>query len=120
MRTRTSRWPRRSARGLRGIEQKLALGAIRSAAMPTRGRTPRQRGRAARHACGKRPSACGHRAAGGGELFGDDFVEHFVATREWEERQFRRAVTDWELARYWSHLSKHGKPLTETASTFPA
>jgi glutamine synthetase len=33
-------------------------------------------------------------------LFGDAFVEHFVATREWEERQFRRHVTDWELARY--------------------
>ncbi|MBV6303877.1 glutamine synthetase family protein [Candidimonas humi] len=33
-------------------------------------------------------------------LFGNDFVEHFAATREWEERQFRRHVTDWELARY--------------------
>ena len=33
-------------------------------------------------------------------LFGDAFVEHFAATREWEERQFRRAITDWELARY--------------------
>ena len=33
-------------------------------------------------------------------LFGDDFVEHFAATREWEEREFRRHVTDWELARY--------------------
>ncbi|OAE56464.1 glutamine synthetase [Achromobacter insolitus] len=33
-------------------------------------------------------------------LFGDAFVEHFAATREWEERQFRRHVTDWELARY--------------------
>jgi len=33
-------------------------------------------------------------------LFGEAFVEHFVATREWEERQFRRHVTDWELARY--------------------
>ncbi|TAL84987.1 MAG: glutamine synthetase [Candidimonas sp.] len=33
-------------------------------------------------------------------LFGDPFVEHFAATREWEERQFRRHVTDWELARY--------------------
>ena len=32
--------------------------------------------------------------------FGDAFVEHFAATREWEERQFRRHVTDWELARY--------------------
>ncbi|WP_106419040.1 glutamine synthetase family protein [Salinicola tamaricis] len=34
------------------------------------------------------------------ELFGDAFVEHFAATREWEERQFRRHITDWELARY--------------------
>jgi glutamine synthetase len=33
-------------------------------------------------------------------LFGDAFVEHFAATREWEERQFRKAITDWELARY--------------------
>ena len=34
------------------------------------------------------------------ELFGDAFVEHFAASREWEEREFRRAVTDWELRRY--------------------
>ena len=31
-------------------------------------------------------------------LFGD--VEHFAATREWEEREYRKAITDWELARY--------------------
>jgi glutamine synthetase len=34
------------------------------------------------------------------DLFGDAFVEHFAATREWEEREFRKHVTDWELARY--------------------
>ena len=34
------------------------------------------------------------------ECFGDAFVEHFAATREWEEREFRKAITDWELARY--------------------
>jgi glutamine synthetase len=34
------------------------------------------------------------------EWFGDAFVEHFAATREWEERQFRRHITDWELQRY--------------------
>ncbi len=33
-------------------------------------------------------------------LFGDAFVEHYAATREWEDREFRRAITDWELARY--------------------
>jgi len=32
--------------------------------------------------------------------FGDDFVDHFAATREWEEREFRKAITDWELKRY--------------------
>jgi glutamine synthetase len=33
-------------------------------------------------------------------LYGDEFVEHYAATRQWEEREFRKAVTDWELARY--------------------
>lgn len=33
-------------------------------------------------------------------LFGDAFVEHYAATREWEERQFRKHITDWELDRY--------------------
>ncbi len=32
--------------------------------------------------------------------FGDEFVDHFTATRLWETRQFERAITDWELARY--------------------
>ena len=34
------------------------------------------------------------------ELLGDVFVDHYVRTRDWEVRQYRRAVTDWELARY--------------------
>jgi glutamine synthetase len=34
------------------------------------------------------------------ECFGDAFVDHFAATREWEEREFRKAVTNWELERY--------------------
>ena len=34
------------------------------------------------------------------DVFGDPFVEHFAATREWEEREFRKAITDWELKRY--------------------
>ena len=34
------------------------------------------------------------------ELLGDGFVDHFVRTREWEVRQFERAVTTWELERY--------------------
>lgn len=31
---------------------------------------------------------------------GEECIEHFVATREWEVRQFQAAVTDWELERY--------------------
>ncbi len=34
------------------------------------------------------------------EVFGDAFVDHYAATREWEEREFRKAITDWELRRY--------------------
>ncbi len=34
------------------------------------------------------------------ELLGDEFVDHYVLTREWEVRQHQRAVTDWELERY--------------------
>jgi glutamine synthetase len=34
------------------------------------------------------------------DWFGDTFVDHFAATREWEWRQWQDAVTDWELKRY--------------------
>lgn len=34
------------------------------------------------------------------ELFGEAFVAHFTATRLWECRQQAKAVTDWELKRY--------------------
>jgi glutamine synthetase len=33
-------------------------------------------------------------------LLGDAFVDHYVRTREWECREYDRAVTDWELSRY--------------------
>ena len=34
------------------------------------------------------------------QLFGNEFVEHYAATREWEAREFRKHITDWELQRY--------------------
>ena len=34
------------------------------------------------------------------ELFGNEFVEHFAATREWEEREYRKHISDWEMDRY--------------------
>lgn len=33
-------------------------------------------------------------------LFGAEFVDHYVRTRDWEVRCYERAVTDWELKRY--------------------
>lgn len=33
-------------------------------------------------------------------LLGEQFVDHFAATRRWELQQFRAAVTEWEVARY--------------------
>lgn len=38
------------------------------------------------------------------EWLGADFVEHYANTREWEVRQFEKAVTDWELARYFESV----------------
>ena len=34
------------------------------------------------------------------ELFGEEFVSHFVASREWEWQQYGRVVSDWEKRRY--------------------
>ncbi len=34
------------------------------------------------------------------ELFGSYFVEHFTATRLWECKQYAKAVTNWEMQRY--------------------
>lgn len=34
------------------------------------------------------------------QILGEAFVDHYLRTRQWEVRQHLRAVTDWELARY--------------------
>ncbi|HEX4337731.1 MAG TPA: glutamine synthetase family protein [Polyangiaceae bacterium] len=34
------------------------------------------------------------------QILGAPFVEHYVASRRWEVKSFERAVTDWELSRY--------------------
>jgi glutamine synthetase len=41
-----------------------------------------------------------NRCAPARALFGDAFVDHHSQTRLWEEREFHKAVTDWELKRY--------------------
>ncbi len=34
------------------------------------------------------------------ELFGEEFVDHFIRTREWEWRQFQDSDKEWEMKRY--------------------
>lgn len=34
------------------------------------------------------------------EVFGRAFVEHYIQTREWEVREHEKAITDWQLKRY--------------------
>lgn len=80
------------ASGLYGIENKLELppptvNAYAAKAPPL----PRTLERAA---------SLFRESAAAREYFGAEFVDHYVATRQWEVREFRRAVTDWELARY--------------------
>jgi glutamine synthetase len=43
-------------------------------------------------------------SAGAKEILGADFVDHYVRTRDWETRQFERAVTEWELKRYFESI----------------
>jgi len=40
------------------------------------------------------------RSAVARDILGDAFVEHFAASRDWEAREARKAITDWQLKRY--------------------
>ena len=40
------------------------------------------------------------KSAAARDWFGDAFVDHYAATREWEEREFRKHISDWEMERY--------------------
>lgn len=47
------------------------------------------------------------RSAAANELFGEDFVEHFAFSREWELSQYNQHmanVSQWELDRYMEHI----------------
>lgn len=80
------------ASGLHGIEQGLELGEPTANAYQTDAPLlPRSLEEAA---------AIFRSSTAAQEYFGEEFVQHYTATREWEARQFRKAVTDWELERY--------------------
>jgi glutamine synthetase len=38
------------------------------------------------------------------QILGEAFVDHYVRTRDWEVRQYERAVTEWELRRYFEAI----------------
>ena len=82
--------------GLWGIENKIEPGEpIKGNSYaqkhPVKSQLPRTLMDAAIRLKGSKPAR---------NLFGDAFVDHYSATREWEEREFRKAITDWELERY--------------------
>lgn len=82
--------------GLRGIEERLPL--------PPRveGNGYEQPGEGARLLPGtlREANALFRESAVARDLFGDTFVDHFAATRDWEDRENRKHVSDWDLARY--------------------
>jgi glutamine synthetase len=83
------------AAGLYGIEKKLKLGSGPIAGNGYRDdkapRLPSNLGEAAERLSESKIAR---------SLFGDAFVDHFVATRRWEWRQYQAAVTNWETERY--------------------
>jgi glutamine synthetase len=83
------------AAGLHGIEQKLALDtpAIHGTNEGAEN-TPRAPRTLLETTQRFRESAVAR------DWFGDTFVDHFAATRDWEWRQWQDAVTDWERRRY--------------------
>jgi glutamine synthetase len=82
--------------GLWGIENKIAAGEpVRGNSYAIEHPAVSQLPRTLMEAAGKLKESKAARA-----LFGDSFVDHYSATREWEEREFRKAITEWELDRY--------------------
>ncbi|MDR4308776.1 glutamine synthetase [Chelatococcus sambhunathii] len=82
--------------GLWGIENKIepdapVVGNAYEKQHPAERALPRTLGEAAARYGRSKPAK---------DLFGEAFVEHWAATRDWEQREFNKAITDWELARY--------------------
>ena len=82
--------------GLWGIEHKLRLGEpVTGNAYAQTQATARDLPRTLMEAAGRLRGSEAARS-----LFGSAFVDHYAATREWEEREHRKHISDWELERY--------------------
>ncbi len=85
------------AAGLDGIERKLKLppptvNAYEGSAAPA---LPRSL---------KEAAALFRQSEVAAKWLGEAFVDHYARTRDWEVRQYEKAVTDWELARYFESI----------------
>ena len=84
------------ASGLWGIEHRIepdapVTGNAYDKKFASKRQLPRSLGEAAAKLRASKPARA---------LFGDAFVDHYAATREWEVREHAKAITDWQLARY--------------------
>ena len=84
------------AAGLRGVERRLAAPPPSTGDASDASRT----GLAALPRTLREATRLLEASATAREILGDAFVDHYVRTRDWEVRQYERAVTDWELRRY--------------------
>jgi glutamine synthetase len=83
------------AAGLYGIEQKIALNTP-----PVQGNGYKE-GTFVRFPLSLKAATQQMKASGLPiQLLGEKFVQHFIATREWEYEQYQKQVSDWELRRY--------------------
>ena len=85
------------ASGLDGVERNLELPPATANAYTAAGAPPLPRNLATATEVFRRSELAR-------DWFGDAFVDHYAATREWEVRQSEKAVTDWELARYFESI----------------
>ncbi len=84
--------------GLLGIEQQLDPGdPLTGNAYEQEANLPSERQLATNLRDATRDLAASAEAR---ELFGEEFVDHFIASRDWEVREHERHVTDWQLQRY--------------------
>jgi glutamine synthetase len=85
--------PRMLAAGLKGIEDKLELAPPTSGDVYEATRMPRKSRDPARSTETLRNSKMLR------EALGDAVVDHYTRCAEWEQEEFDRGVTDWEIAR---------------------
>ncbi|MGH9447115.1 MAG: glutamine synthetase, partial [Terriglobia bacterium] len=84
------------ASGLHGIRHKLKLSPPSSNAY-TADAAPLPRGL-------NEASAMFRASRAAREWLGEEFVDFYSMTRDWELKQFERAVTDWEMERYFETI----------------